>query len=363
MTSPEQFSGERFLPGVIGEIAYEHWHRYAFARRYVRGRRVLDAACGEGYGSALLAGAAASVIGIDIDREVVARATARYGKPSKLAFQAASITRLPLDDASIDVVVSFETIEHLSADDQRLMLAEFTRVLAPEGLLVISSPNRPEYSDARGYANPYHLKELDRDELASLLRPTFAAQRWFRQRRYFGSAIWGETAGDGFEALSGSTADVAEAALPAAMYFIVVAARSPDALPTKGPALSVYADRDDLELARIDHEAREVLRLDALARERDEQLRLYIAELQAVSADREKVMEERVRADGVWRAALDEANLKLDNVTRAAADEHERLSRQLQAQERLIAYRESVRWWFVLPWVRIRRLWNRIRAA
>ena len=151
--------------------------------------------------------------------------------------------------------------------------------------------------------------------------------------------------------------------VPSAMYFIAVAARSPDALPREGPALSVYADRDDLELARIDHEAREVLRLDALARERDEQLRLYIAELQAVSADREKVMEERVRADGVWRAALDDANRKLDDVRRAAANEHDRLSRQLQAQERLIAYRESVRWWFVLPWVRIRRLWNRIRAA
>ena len=73
------FTGERFLPACTGEIAYEHWHRYAFARRFVAGKRVLDAACGEGYGSALLGEAAASVVGVDIDAAMLARARARIG--------------------------------------------------------------------------------------------------------------------------------------------------------------------------------------------------------------------------------------------------------------------------------------------
>ena len=68
MTSSDlAFTGERFIPGAPGEIAHEHWHRYAFARRLVAGRRVADVACGEGYGSALLAAAASTVIGLDID--------------------------------------------------------------------------------------------------------------------------------------------------------------------------------------------------------------------------------------------------------------------------------------------------------
>ena len=73
------FTGERFVPGCAGEIAYEHWHRYAFARQFVAGKRVLDAACGEGYGSALLASVAASVVGVDIDAPAVAHAAERYG--------------------------------------------------------------------------------------------------------------------------------------------------------------------------------------------------------------------------------------------------------------------------------------------
>ena len=80
MTEADAFTGERFLPGVVGEIAYEHCHRYAFARRFVAGRRVLDAACGEGYGSALLAEAADTVVGVDIDAQVVAKAATTYGK-------------------------------------------------------------------------------------------------------------------------------------------------------------------------------------------------------------------------------------------------------------------------------------------
>src|SRR5688572_7250055 len=143
-----EFTGERFVPGVPGEIVYEHVHRYAFARRLATGRRVLDAACGEGYGSALLAQVAVDVIGVDVDGATIAHARSTY--PARnLTFTEASVTSIPVASGSIDLVVSFETIEHLKASDQPLMLAEFARVLAPEGVLLVSSPNRPEYSDRR----------------------------------------------------------------------------------------------------------------------------------------------------------------------------------------------------------------------
>jgi SAM-dependent methyltransferase len=255
----------------------------------------------------------------------------------------------------VDVVVSFETIEHLPAADQPQMLAEFARVLAPGGLLVLSSPNRPEYSEARNYANPFHLCELDRDELCARLDPSFPARRWFAQRRYLGSAIWSESAGERFEALSGSAARIEHAAAPTAMYFIVVAARDHGSLPVDVPGLSVYADADDSEWARSDPEAREVLRLDALLHARDEELReqrRHGSELRAMVDYRDRVIAEH---DRVRKAFEDE---------RAAhAAERERLSRQVEAQERIVAYRASVRWWLRLPFVRARRAWTRIRTA
>ena len=173
------FTGERFAPEVRGAIWYEHWHRYCVAQPLARGLRVLDAACGEGYGSFLLAQAARDVVGVDVSGEAVAHARSRYAAPN-LRYVQGSVTALPLADASVDLVVSFETIEHLTA--QAEMLAEFRRVLAPGGALLISSPNRPVYSGELPAENEYHVRELDRGELADLLAPVFPQQRWYGQR-------------------------------------------------------------------------------------------------------------------------------------------------------------------------------------
>lgn len=363
LSQPGQFTGERYLPGVVGEIAYEHCHRYAFARRFVAGRRVLDAACGEGYGAALLAATARSIVGVDIEPSVIGAASDKYRAHGNLSFATASVTRLPIPDASIDVVVSFETIEHLAADDQRLMLSEFDRVLAPNGVVILSSPNRPEYSDARNYANPFHLCELDRDELAQRLDARFAARRWFAQRRYLGSAIWSQARGEGFEALAGSAVEIDAARSPVALYFVVIAARSEEALPVHLPALSLYAEADDAEWTRIDRETREVVRLDELLRTRDAQLResvLYAGELRTMVDHRDAVIADLQRDEAVLRRELH------DTLARARAEhaaERDRLVGQIHAQQHVVAYRESVRWWFVLPFLRMRRAWNRIRAA
>ena len=139
-----KFTGERFIPTEQGKIRLEHYHRYAIVQDIVKQKDILDVACGEGYGSSFMADVARSVVGVDISDEAVQHASSTYTK-ANLMFRQGSATALDFNDASFDVVVSFETIEHLA--EQAQMLAEIRRVLRPDGLLVISSPNRPIYSE------------------------------------------------------------------------------------------------------------------------------------------------------------------------------------------------------------------------
>ncbi len=155
---------------------------------------MLDAACGEGYGSFLLARTAARVTGIDVAPAAIEHARARYARPN-LAFAPASVTALPLPDASVDVVVSFETVEHLREQDA--MIAEFRRVLAPDGVLVISSPNRPVYNEGAAIENHFHVRELDRDELAALLTPRVSAPGLVSRSAYRAVGAVGGRALDG----------------------------------------------------------------------------------------------------------------------------------------------------------------------
>src|SRR5258708_15934922 len=114
--------GERFLPELMhGEIELEHLHRYRFAGQFLADKEVLDIACGEGYGSALLAKVARNVIGVDVAQQAIDHARGKYGA-ANLEFRVGSCARIPLEDKSVDVVVSFETIEHHTR--QRAMMAE-----------------------------------------------------------------------------------------------------------------------------------------------------------------------------------------------------------------------------------------------
>ena len=126
-----EFTGERLVPGEVDvDLLNEHLARYAFAARLSRGKRVLDAGCGAGYGSAELAASAVSVVGVDVAPEAVAFATAHYQLPN-LRFELASCTALPHSPGSFDLVAAFEVIEHLA--DWRGFLAEARRVLSPNG--------------------------------------------------------------------------------------------------------------------------------------------------------------------------------------------------------------------------------------
>ncbi|MFO1399367.1 MAG: class I SAM-dependent methyltransferase [Burkholderiales bacterium] len=371
------FTGERFLPEVRGAIWYEHWHRYAAVAPLAQGRRVLDAACGEGYGSWLLAKSAASVIGVDVSPAAVAHAGQRYKHPN-LAFTTGSVAALPLPDASVDLVVSFETIEHLH--EQAAMLAEFRRVLAPGGVLVISSPNRPVYNEGGGTENHYHVRELDRDELAALLGPVFPNQAWYAQRVLAQSVLWREGASQGtvdYATLRDDTPALAVEPAPP-MYFVVVCAGAGVALPAL-PSLSLFDDgalslwRDyvralvrERELVWDEIAARKVAeeRLAELipalndlasAREANAVMEARIAALEAELAHTQRRAQAAIDAT---ERALAETQQALARETQAhahTADAHARTGAALDEVRARLAYRESVRGWLRYPLAALRQ--------
>jgi 2-polyprenyl-3-methyl-5-hydroxy-6-metoxy-1,4-benzoquinol methylase len=170
---------ERIVPDETehGVVAL-HLVRYAFAQPFCTGKDVLDAGCGVGYGTSFLAESASHVTGVDIDPESIAYAEQRYAAPN-VAFLVGDLRALGLDAASFDAVVSFEVIEHLR--EQEAFVDELARVLRPEGVLVLSTPNAPATNEAPD--NPFHLRELSRDDFEALLRARFEEVELFGQRR------------------------------------------------------------------------------------------------------------------------------------------------------------------------------------
>jgi O-antigen biosynthesis protein len=182
------WTGERAVPWAPDiQVIYEHYHRYLWARALVRGRRVLDLGCGEGFGAALLGGAADYVLGIDISQETIEHCRSNYPRPN-LRFEVASATDLsPWPDASFDAIVAFEIIEHVQ--DQEGMLREIGRLLTTDGVLIISTPERKEYTELEGRENPFHVRELTLEEFRTLLGKHFGNVCVFGQRAMTGSRI------------------------------------------------------------------------------------------------------------------------------------------------------------------------------
>jgi SAM-dependent methyltransferase len=178
-----EFTGERVIPGQVNDDLWsEHVARYAYARRYAEGRRVLDAGCGTGYGSAELAQSALVVTGIDVAPQAIGFARATYPIPS-LRFLVASCAVMPFPENAFDLVVAFEVIEHLP--DHRAFLQECARVLTHHGLFIVSSPNRKYYAESRAKTgpNPYHVHEFEAREFVEELSGVFQNVRLLLQNR------------------------------------------------------------------------------------------------------------------------------------------------------------------------------------
>jgi len=170
-----EFSGERVVPGKTPQTIYdEHIYRYIFAASLTENKLVLDVACGTGYGAGyMMDKGTGEVVGVDISMAAVDYARERFGKNNKASFVCADALKLPFADNAFDIVVSFETIEHIR--QYRKFLAECRRVLKEDGSLICSTPNRRIFSpNLAKPINTFHVKEFWPEEFHRLLRRYFA---------------------------------------------------------------------------------------------------------------------------------------------------------------------------------------------
>jgi SAM-dependent methyltransferase len=171
---PLALTGERTLPNVPAE---NYWYRrhlavYEWIGAQVIGRRVLDMACGEGYGSEVLSRGAASVVGVDANPEAHEHARLRYRRQN-LTFERGLVETYG-EPGTFDAVVFLQTIEHVQ--DPAAVLAHFRSLLAPGGAAYISTPNLLTLAPAGAEKsdNPWHIKEYRAHEFAALCLRAFA---------------------------------------------------------------------------------------------------------------------------------------------------------------------------------------------
>jgi SAM-dependent methyltransferase len=313
-----EFTGERLIPGQVDvDLLNEHMARYAFAARLARGKRVLDAGCGAGYGSAELAQSADSVVGADVAAEAVAYARDNY-RLHNLRFEQASCTAMPHADRSFDLIVAFEVIEHL--ENWRGFLLEMQRLLAANGQFIVSTPNKLYYTESRGStgANPFHVHEFEFEEFRTELIAVFPDVSLFLENHVEGVTFQPHQPGNTVEV----RVDTAEPAPQESHFFVAVCAhRSQIGNPT-----FVYVPRAGNVLRERERH------IDLLERElatKNEWLdRAQRDHAELLAAFREQ--KEELERSNAWAATLDR-------------DLEERRARVLELQEEIIREQESAR--------------------
>lgn len=356
MSHSLSFTGERFLPECSGEIWYEHWHRYALARQLCRDCSVLDVACGEGYGAAMVADVARKVVGVDVSVEAIQHAKNQYNQLSKLEFIVASCESLPFPDASFDFAISFETIEHI--EKQKEFISELARVLRPDGMLVLSSPNKRIYSDAHDYHNEFHVRELYRNELEELLHEPFPYIFWLGQKLLFHSAIWPENqscSSAEYWVSESRKITLASQLSVEPMYYIAVCSRNVSALPDRYDKLSLFSDDAEMVYQDYVRQTRRVIQLDQLLKDRDSFLLLRTQQME----EREKLIAERDALLDLRTKQLNECSDEINRLNTLLELRNEQVARheslndalnqQNDALNQQLVYRASLTWWLKSP--------------
>lgn len=177
-----KMTGERFIPSRMQALAeIEHMHRYHSVKKLLQDKVVLDAACGTGYGTNIMSEVANTVYGLDISNEALQYAEDHYGN-NKISYIQGSIEKLEFPDNFFDVVVSFETIEHVDEELQLKFLKEISRVLKEDGILIMSTPDKKIYTDQQsGVQTEWHIKEFYADEFEQFIRNQFSNIKWYNQ--------------------------------------------------------------------------------------------------------------------------------------------------------------------------------------
>ena len=315
---------ERYVPGSPWpELAYEHVARYLFAGELVRGRLTLDAGCGHGYGTHLLAAAGAQVVGLERDYQVVERGQLRR-------WVAGDLQRLPFRSGAFQRAVAFEVLEHLPNPEG--FLDELRRCLTPDGILLLSTPDRAAYSEATGYRNPYHTREYSENELRESLSRRFAALQFWRQGLAAGSVFWGAAAG-----ASGWNVQVEDlhrfapkpqAPAPPAQYLFAACAQRQDLLDSAGLQHGLLLlDRSGWMLASHEQTRQKLAdQAEALREEVDrarryvEQVRSHIAALEADNRAKQAEIDKASRHIAHVEKRLSEVQGHLDNHARRLAE-------------------------------------------
>lgn len=336
---------ERFDPAEqSGRIVYEHLHRYALCREFVAGRRVLDLACGTGYGTAILGTAAAEVTGLDISAAAIRAARKRFAGDN-VKFVIGDCFDLPFDDGSFDVVVANEMIEHV--EDHAALIAEARRVLGSKGLFLVSTPNKPVYNRYKA-PNAFHVAEMEIPEFRKLLTDRFKHVRLTGTRMALLSVGYALDAGEDHLSSNLNAArvhiassasaekpsvDTGELRLDDPEYVLAMCSD----VPLEEPALSsslFFDQRQDLWLEHEKimawasglHEEDEVLRADVIrTRELLEESRAHAAQLQTERAELVEKLEEMCASRG-------ELGSSLENERQALARETEAVRREASAR-------------------------------
>jgi 2-polyprenyl-3-methyl-5-hydroxy-6-metoxy-1,4-benzoquinol methylase/glycosyltransferase involved in cell wall biosynthesis len=336
-----EWTGERYLPWLEeAAIGYEHLHRYAYTTQFVHNKRVLDLACGEGYGSYLLARSAESVVGIDIDEKTIKHARNKYIKRN-LEFKVGSITEVPITDERLfDVAVCFEALEHI--EDHEKLLSEVKRLLTPDGVFIVSTPNKTAYSDEPQFNNPFHVHELYFDEFKELFEKYFRNVKFLGQRIYCNSNIWPVfSSGDNkiVEYLIDRNPKefvFVENDKRIPLYFIAIASDTASEIEETESALIDVSDKllkqkDEQIAAHVREQERlveEIGRLsvsDKLLKQKDEQIAAHVRE-------QERLVEEIGRLSST---AQDQSSALAESrrTTAKLQEEKDKLERDLQKQQ------------------------------
>lgn len=326
-----EWTGERCVPWTEDyQVVYEHYHRYLLARRFVAGKRVLDLASGEGYGSALLAERAQHVLGLEIDPASVAHSHATY-VDGRLDFVEGSMLDLSrFSDDSFDVVTCFEALEHVTEHEE--LISGVRRVLAKDGIFITSTPDRLIYTEHLHQHNPHHVRELSLDEFSKLLNGHFRHVQIWGQVVAVGSLI--QAVDDqplgGAETITlarHGESWVQETTYPPTYY---IAAASDVTLPDL-PAQSILVDVD-ITLVRSAQRA---------LSERSSELDSRTAELRVVKDEQLRRLDHLMEPSD-WDENSRAQLAKLENEVVEAQDERDRAQDDLAGcQQELSAVRRS----------------------
>lgn len=229
-----KFTGERYTGAKDGWIRAEHMHRYAIAAEYASGKVILDIACGEGYGSFILSQSGEKVLGMDIDPKAIKFAANKYRRP-QLKFKIGDIYETGLESAMFDLIVCFETIEHV--EDTERAIIELKRILKPDGLLIMSTPEKTRYNKDRNSANFFHLKEVSLDEYEEILGRFFDQNYYMFQQSLAASLIFAPNA----NGMSGYYGDYLKMNSTNLSDYTYIISFSGNAMPVL-PANSLYND-------------------------------------------------------------------------------------------------------------------------